>query len=121
MIASATRRSRGFLRAFGWCLCMLVAVSMAGSRVAGPVTAALASSYTAFLAPETDLDCDGDASHSDDSDRSDDSDSETEEIPTVPDVRFSLARVESSRLTIAYSGKPRPGFWSPEPRPAERI
>ena len=115
------------MRAFAWFLCMLVAVSMAGSRFVRPVAGALVSSY-AVTHESRDGDSGGacddaecDPSEADDSEEQADSDEGTEEVPTVPDVRISFARVASSELTIAYTGKPCPGYSSPAPKPAEPV
>jgi hypothetical protein len=100
---------------------------MAGSRLLVPAAAALISSYTG--APEShDADADAacedaicDPSEPDDTEPQTESDQGTEEVPTVPDVRISFARAATSELTIAYTGKPHPGYSSPESRPAEQI
>jgi hypothetical protein len=92
-----------------------------------PAAAALISSYAGALesrdvdtaAACDDADCD--PAETDDTEQQAESDQGTEEVPTVPDVRISFARAATSELTIAYTGKPHPGFSSPESRPAERI
>ena len=104
---------------------MLVTVAMAGSPFM-PAAGAIVSSYTVAddgrdvdAGGACDTDCD--PSEADDSEQQADSDQGTEEVPTVPDVRISFARVASSELTIAYTGKPHPGYSSPASRPAERV
>jgi len=115
------------LRASAWCLCALVAVSMAGSRLLMPAAAALISSYTSARESQ-DVDagaaCEDavcDPSETDDTEQQAESDQGTEEVPTVPDVRIIFARAATSELTIAYTGKPHPGYSSPDSRPAEQI
>ena len=105
---------------------MLVAVSMAGSRVVLPIAGELASISSVTIDSRAvdsgacdDADCG--PSEASDSEEQADSDEGTEEVPTVPDMRIRFARVASSDLTIAYTGKARPGYSSPAPRPAEQA
>jgi len=114
------------LRAFAWCLCALVAVSMAGSRLLLPAAAALISSYTGARSQDVDAgaaceDAVCNPSETDDTEQHAESDQGSEEVPTVPDVRIIFARAATSELTIAYTGKPHPGYSSPDSRPAEQI
>lgn len=108
------------LRALAWFLCMLVALWSATSRLVVPV-ASLASTLISDEACEADEESDCDPWEAEGSNQEAASDHGAEEIPTVADHRPWIAVFATSELDTAYCGKARPGFSSPEPRPAEQV
>jgi hypothetical protein len=110
------------LRGLAWVLCMLVASWSATARFAAPVARVVTASFISNAdGRDAEQNPDGDPWEAEDSDQEADSDHGSEEIPILAVHELWIAVFATSELTTLYSGKARPGFSSPEPRPAESV
>jgi hypothetical protein len=101
---------------------MLVAVWSATFRFVAPVAFGVTATVTSNAeACDADQNAECDPWGAEGSDQEAGSDLGTEEIPTVAQHRLWIAVFASSELSTTYCGKARPGFSSPEPRPAEQV